>query len=383
MTKVKTLTILILATFIYSCGGGSDLAKKKAELEGYKKDLVSLKSKISKLENEIAELDTTTDDGTGNLLVSSYKVEPKPFVHKIEVRGAVASRKNILMSAETMGRIERIPVSEGQSVRKGDLLLQLDSDIIDNNISEIKTQMELAKTVYDRQANLWEKNIGTEIQYLQAKNNYESLERRLETLKSQLSQYYVRAPFSGVVDNIVVKVGEMAQPGLPLIRIMNPNDMYVKGDVSEAHLGRFEKGEVVEVTFPVQDVTLKSSILSVGRVINEQNRTFKVEIALPDKNGYEFRPNQVAILTLTDYKNEEALSVPTNVIQSDATGNFIFTIGSKNGKNIAQKVAVTPGKTFNSMTEIVAGLKGGERVINKGYRNVTHGAEISISTASL
>ncbi|MBV6640118.1 MAG: efflux RND transporter periplasmic adaptor subunit [Cyclobacteriaceae bacterium] len=387
MNKVNLLTRLIvlnlLAVLVYSCGGSSELEKKKAELDEKRKELMELQSQISDLEKQVAELDTATGDATGTILVSSYNVEAKPFVHKVEVRGSVASRKNVLMSAETMGRIERINVSEGQAVRKGDLLLQIDSDIIANNVSEVETQIELAKTVYERQENLWKQNIGTEIQYLQAKNNYESLERRLATLKSQLSQYYVKAPFSGIVDEIPVKIGEMAQPGLPLVRIVNPDEMYVAADVSEAFLGKFEAGQEVEVIFPVQNVTLKSKIISVGNVINDQNRTFKIEVALPSKKDFKFRPNQVAMLSLVDYLKKDALSVPTNVIQSDAGGKFVYTIGMKDGKRVAQKVAVQTGKSFENMTEIVAGLSNGANVINQGFRNVTNGAEISVSSASL
>ena len=387
MNKVNLFTRLIvlnlLAVIVYSCGGTSELEKKKAELDEKRKELMEIQTQISDLEKQVAELDTAADDAAGTILVSSYNVVEKPFIHKVEVRGSVASRKNVLMSSETMGRVERINVAEGQSVRKGDLLLQIDSDIIANNVSEVETQIELAKTVFERQENLWEQNIGTEIQYLQAKNNYESLERRLATLKSQLSQYYVRAPFNGVVDEIPVKVGEMAQPGLPLIRIVNPNEMYVSADVSEAFLGKFEAGQDVEVIFPVQDVTLESRIISVGNVINDQNRTFKIEVALSSNEDFKFRPNQVAMLSLVDYEKKDALSVPTNVIQSDAGGKFVYTIGSKDGKRVAQKVSVQTGKSFENMTEIIAGLSSGASVINQGFRNVTNGAEISVSAASL
>ncbi len=382
--NIRLIALSLIAVVVYSCGGGSsELEQKQAELETKRKELMDLQSQVSTLEKEVAALDTTSEGTAGTILVSSYNVTERPFIHKVEVRGSVASRKNILMSAETMGRVEKINVSEGQPVRKGDLLVQIDSDIIANNVSEVETQIELAKTMFERQENLWKQNIGTEIQYLQAKNNYESLKRRLATLKSQLSQYFVRAPFNGLVDAIPVKVGEMAQPGLPLIRIMNPNEMYVSADVSEAFLGKFDAGQEVEVIFPVQDITLKSKILSVGNVINDQNRTFKLEVALPAQPNVKFRPNQVAMLSLVDYEKKDALSVPTNVIQSDAGGKFVYTIGMKDGKRVAQKVAVQTGKSFQNMTEIIAGLPSGASVINQGFRNVTNGAEISVSAASL
>ncbi|XOV94369.1 MAG: efflux RND transporter periplasmic adaptor subunit [Bacteroidota bacterium] len=379
----KIIAINLLAILMYSCGGSSELDKKREELDAKRKELMTLQSDIHALEQEVAALDTTADEGTGTILVSSFNVVAKPFTHKIEVRGSVASRKNIMMSAETMGRIESIRVTEGQFVKKGDLLIQIDNDIIANNISEVETQLELAKTVFERQENLWNQNIGTEIQYLQAKNNYQSLQGRLATLKSQNGQYFLVAPFDGVIDEIPVKVGEMAQPGLPMIRIVNPNEMYVVADVSEEHLGKFVAGDDVDVNFRIQEISLSSKILSVSRVLNNQNRTFKIEVALPKNGNQEFRPNQVATLTLVDYEKEDALSVPTNVIQSDAGGKFVYSIVKENGKSVAKKVAIETGQSYNDMTEIISGLTSGVSVINQGYRNVTNGAEISISAASL
>lgn len=377
------LFILPVLLLMVSCGSTDELADKKAQLATYKNELVDLKANIQSLEQEIASLDTTYTTNTDNILVSTYSVKPETFVHQIEVRGSVASRKNVMISAETMGIIEQVLVTEGQEVKKGTLLIKLDADILENNMAEVKTSLELAQAVFERQANLWKQNIGTEIQYLQAKNNKESLERRLKTLNAQLSQAYVRAPFDGAIDNIPVKQGEMAQPGLPLIRIVNQKQMYITADVSEAYLGKVETKDPVEILFPTQDIKMDSKISSVGKVINEENRTFSVEVSIPQSSVYEFRPNQVVVLTMTDYKKENALSVPTKIIQSDDQGKFVFTLGSENGKNIAKKVRITTGKSFNNMTEILSGLSGLENVIEKGYRDVNDGVEISLATASL
>lgn len=386
MRKIYNLTFITVFSFvIFSCGdGGSELESKKAQLEEYKKQAVDTQAKITELETEIAKLGgevaTTT---AAAVLVSAQTLEIKPFVHKVEVRGSVESRKNVMISAETMGRVESVNVSEGQTVAKGQLLMKLDADILENNASEVKTQLELAEAIFKRQANLWEQNIGTEIQYLQTKNNMESLQRRLSTLNSQLDQAYVKAPFSGVVDYVPVKVGEMAQPGLPLIRIVNQTEMYINADVSEAYLGKFNKGDKVEIIFPSQDITLTSTVTSVGRVINEQNRTFNVEVSIPQRESLELRPNQVAILRLTDYINEKGIAVPTRVIQSDDQGKYVFTLTDADGKKVAKKVRVTTGKSFDNKTEILSGLAGNEQIINEGYRDVNEGAEVSISSGSL
>ena len=382
MKPINALTISLFA-FLVACGEGEkDLEAKKAELQALRAQSLQLKEQINALETEIREIDPEFNQ-SNTVLVSTMGLAKKPFDHKVEIRGSVASRKNVFVSAETMGRIEKIHIDEGNLVRKGDLLLKLDADILENNISEVETQLELADAIFVRQKSLWDKNIGTEIQYLQAKNNKESLERRLATLRSQLSQAYVRAPFSGVADNIPVKEGEMAQPGMPLVRIVNQKEMYISADVSEAFLGKFTKGDVAEIYFPSQDANLTSTITSVGKVINQENRTFTVEVSIPKSTDFEFQPNQVAILNLTDYFREETISVPTKLIQSDDRGKFVYGLDSSEGKKVAKKLRVEPGKSFNSLTEILSGLNGSEILISDGYRDVNEGSEVSITTASL
>jgi RND family efflux transporter MFP subunit len=201
----------------------------------------------------------------------------------------------------------------------------------------------------------------------------------LATLKSQLKQYDVRAPFNGSIDYIPVKVGEMAQPGLPLLRVVNPQEMYIRADVSEAYLGKFTAGDQVEIYFPVQDRLVGSKINSVGKVINRDNRTFAVEIDLP-VNGFEYQPNQVAILKMTDYQNDEAITVPTRLIQTDDEGKFVYIVSDESGKKVASKARIVTGLSYNSRTEIVNGLKGNEMVIDKGYRDVNEGVEIRLAS---
>ncbi|REE02190.1 efflux RND transporter periplasmic adaptor subunit [Marinoscillum furvescens] len=379
---INTTLIVAVAAGIYGCSSTSGMEDKKNQLAEYKKQLVELKANIAALEKEIAAEDPTAlADKNTKILVATAPVTRSEFSHEIEIRGSVASKKNVMISAETMGRIQSISVKEGQHVKAGQLLIKLNADILENNVAEVKTQLELATAVYERQANLWKQNIGTEIQYLQAKNNKESLERRLSTLKSQLDQAYVRAPFSGVVDDIPVKVGEMAQPGLPLVRVVNPREMYISADVPEIYLGKFAVGDPVSVFLPVQDKTLESKVTALGQVVNEQNRTFKIEVSLPTGVN-DFRPNQVAVLRLTDYKNEEAITLPTKIIQSDTEGKFVFVASKKEGKQVAKKVYVKPGKSFENKTEILSGLSGNEKVITNGYRDVSEGVELSFAKAS-
>ncbi|MEQ8473706.1 MAG: efflux RND transporter periplasmic adaptor subunit [Marinoscillum sp.] len=379
MKKInQTFTILtILSVFTYACGGSEAAGDKMEELKALKAQQKEISGQIADLEKELkasGELKSSSD--INEILVSTIKLEPVTFTHKVEVRGAVDSKKDVLLSAETMGRISSINVKEGQRVNKGQVLVQLDADIIRNNINEVKTQLELATTISERQSKLWEQNIGTEVQYLQAKNNKESLESKLATLNAQLRQSNVYAPFSGTIDNIPARVGEMAQPGMPLLRIVSQDDMYITADVSESFLGQFSEGQEAEVHFPSQDKTIKSKVLSVGQVIKSENRTFEIEVKLPTVD-FEIKPNQVVVLTLMDYQNKEALVVPTKLVQSDSKGSYVYEIVNKEGVKRANKLYVTPGVTYQLRTEIVKGLKSGQTIANDGYRELTQDVVVS------
>ena len=384
MQSLKPFIIVLLATaFLVSCGG-NELDQKKAKLEELKAELDAKKSEIAELEAEILKEDPTFGASQVNeVLVATLTTSKENFIHQFEVRGSVESKKNVLISAETMGRVERIAVEEGQYVKAGATIIQLDADILRNNISEVQTSLELAEAIFKRQANLWEQNIGTEIQYLEAKNKKETLERRLATLQSQLKQYRVKAPFAGTVDDIPTRIGEMAQPGVPLARIVNQRDMYIATDISEAYLGKINTGDIVDVYFPIQDVSFKSKVSAVSRVINQDNRTFEVQIALPVAGGYTFQPNQVTILTITDYEKENALTVPTRLIQADDIGKFVYVVDNKGDTKLAKKMRIETGLSFNSKTEILDGLATGELLIDQGYRDVNDGVQITLATASL
>ena len=386
MKKNILITAILVSTFLGCQSTGTDLEAKKAELAEAKSSLSELQQKISALEEEIAVLDTTTVVQNA-VLISTQKVELVPFVHRINVRGSVASRKNVIISAETMGRIDNIRVREGQSVSKGQVLLTLDAEIIRNNIAELKTSLELATTVFEKQERLWSKNIGTEIQYLEAKNSKESLERKLATANSQLSQSIVKAPFSGRVDDLPAKLGEMAQPGLPLLRMVSPQSMYVEADISERFLGAFKRGDSVTLHFPIQDRSYSSKITAVGQVINPENRTFKIEAALTGTD-FKVKPNQVVVLRLTDYEVSDAVLVPSEIILTDATGKFLYVVSKENNGMVAKRRGIEAGKTQDGQTEVIEGLAENDMIILDGYRDLNDGipvkfAERSTRTANL
>jgi RND family efflux transporter MFP subunit len=381
MRSTLTLSLIIISGILFSAcsGNDSDLAQKKQQLKEYKQELSTLEDQIATLEEEIAEEDPSfarlSQKAT---LVTTIPVVSKTFEHFVEVRGSVTSRRNITISAEAPGMISSLRATEGESVMKNQILLTQNAETIRRNIQELQTSLELAETRYNRQKNLWDQNIGTELQYLEAENAVESLKSRISSLQAQLSNYIIRAPFSGTIDEVFVKEGEMAQPGLPMIRLVSLQDMYIEADVSETFLGEFEKGDSVVVSLPSIDKTLKSTISSVGKVINENNRTFKVEVRLPNDMSL-LRPNLLAVIKIKDFSKPNALVIPTNLILEDTKGDYVFITedSSQEGK-IAVKKHINRGMTYKNETVISQGLEGNEMLIDKGFREVAEGVRIDV-----
>ncbi len=372
--------MIILAILTAACTSGKqekNLDEKIVQLEKERARLQEIKVNIAQLEKEIQEMDPDAIK-SNTVLISTFSVSPKPFEHKMEVRGAVQSRKNIQMSAQISGLIDRVYVKEGQQVKAGQLLASIDAEVLRNTIAELKTALELANTMFKKQADLWEQKVGTEVQYLQAKNSKESLERRLATAYSQLDMTQVKAPFAGTIDEVQAREGELASPGLHLVRITSPQDMYIQADISEKFIGKFRQGDPVEVYFPAQERTISSSVKAVGQVINNENRTFTIEVIMPAID-FIVKPNQITVLHLRDYYSKAAMAIPTRLIQRDSQGEFIFGVESKEDKMVAKKIAVVSGLSYKSSTEILSGLIGSEQLVDKGFRELADGVEVQVS----
>lgn len=381
MKNTITILVTIIAVFgLYACGDeqAEGLAGKKDQLQQYKQEIKDLETKVADLEEQIAAEDPDYVNANRNTtLVTTREVVNDTFQHFVEVRGSVTSRSNVTISAQTPAMVQNVAVEEGTKVRKGQLLVRQEAETLLSNIEELKTSLELAETRFRRQSNLWDKNIGTEFQYLEAKNAKESVERKLASLNAQLNNYIIRAPFSGTVDDVFVKEGEMAQPGVPLLRLVSLSNMFIEADVSEAYLGEFEQGDSVIVSFPSLNKSVRSVISSVGQVINENNRTFRVEVSLPDDKVL-LRPNLMAVVKLKDFEEEDALVVPTNLIQNDQKGDFVYIAVQSTEQNgyIAQKKHITRGKTYKDMTMVASGLQGDEQLIDEGFREVAQGVSL-------
>ncbi len=373
--KAQSITAIFLAAvFLVACGPqGDDLDAKKAELDAARVTLAELRETIKRLEGEISAEDPDYfKAASSTIIVTSMPANKTHFEHKIEVRGAVMSRTNVQVGAEMGGKLNRVAVKEGDAVRKGQTLAVFDTEDIQRNIETLKTQLTFANTVFEKRERLWKKNIGTEIQYLEAKTNKESLEKQIASLNTQMKKTVVKAPFAGTIEVLPVKVGQVLQPGAPVAFLVGNSDMYITTEVSESFVGAFKKGDKVQATIPSLDDTFESEIISIGQVINEASRTFTLEVKLP--KGPNYKTNQVVILQLTDYVNEDAVVIPSRIIQEDIKGNFVYLIDN----NKAKKVHVELGLSYDNHTQVLAGLNGGETIVDKGNREVGDGSIVDV-----
>ncbi|MDN3202793.1 efflux RND transporter periplasmic adaptor subunit [Algoriphagus sediminis] len=376
-TTLKTLPILALTGLIYACGGAAEespVETKVAELAELRNQASELQMQIQELEKEISTLDPDfAQANKKSILITTAEVKQGKFQHFVELTGSVLSKKNVSISSESQGTILEIPVTEGMRVNRGQLLARIDSEVIQKNIDELETTLDLATTLYEKQARLWEQEIGTEIQYLEAKNRKESLERSLASLETQLSKTMIRAPFTGTIETVNVRLGELVQPGAPMFQFIGESDLYIEADVSETYIGVIDKGDSVNVYFPNLDKKIATKVSSVGAVINPNNRTFKVEVFLP--NMANIKPNMISVLEVRDYENEDAIVVPSHLILSDNRGDYVYAVED----GIAKKKYVDRGQTYDMETEILSGLNAGEVLVDKGFREVGDNFNVNIA----
>ncbi|NER13074.1 efflux RND transporter periplasmic adaptor subunit [Leptobacterium flavescens] len=387
---MRKLYISIFATaLLASCGGGGSqtsvedviaegnlktLKSKKKEIEAEQK---ALEAKIEALNEAIAQKDTVQKLP----LVTTFKAKDTVFHHYLELQGSVETKQNIVIFPEMAGILTRVFVKEGQRVRKGQILAKIDDGGLSQQVAQLEVQAQLAKTTYERQKRLWDQKIGSEIQYLQAKTSYESQKNAVDQLKRQLAKTSVTAPFSGVVDDIITEQGSVVAPGQSqLIRIVNLDDMYIQAEIPESYLPSVVKGKEVQVFFPVLGETVKTSIRQAGNYINPNNRSFKIEISVPNKSG-NIKPNLTARLKINDYTNEKAILIPQSVISENAEGRqYVYITGEQNGNHVAEakRSLITTGKTQGDYVEVLSGILNNDDVIEEGARSVKDGQKVEI-----
>lgn len=375
MKPQSIITFLFIALVAVSCSqGGEGVEGKKARLTDAKAEIKALRTEIETLETEIIAEDPTFGKPTeAATLITTIAVDKTTFEHKIQVRGNVDSRTNVNVSAEMMGLLTAVNIREGQYVQKGEVLATIDSENLEMTIAELENQLRFATTIYEKRDRLWKKNIGTEIDYLQAKNNKETLENQLATLQTQLGKAEIKATFSGTVEQVPVKMGQIVQPGTPIAFLVSSADMYISAEISESFIAKFKRGDKVTVNIPSLNKSFDSQVISIGRVINPASRTFTIEVRLPRNDAY-LKTNLVTRVTLTDYEAKNAVVIPSRIILEDVEGNFVYQV---NGKKVS-KVHVKLGYSYDNHTEVIAGLSGGEVVVDKGNRSVANGTTVSI-----
>ncbi len=373
MKSRYTLTIVsIITAFFLLTGCDGD---KAAQLEKLKAEQVELTKKIGVLEKELAA-QNPEEIAVRMKEVNVMELVPRKFDYFVRTQGVVESKDNILVSAKTMGEISSVLVTEGQSVVKGQVLAQVDNAIILHSIDEANASLELVKTIYERQKSLWDQKIGTEIQFLQARNNKESLEKKLATLNEQLDMTRIKSPINGTVDAVNVKIGENAAPGAPAFRVINTADLKVKAKVSEAYVTSIKKGNSAQVSFPDLDKTIEARVSFVGRNIDVLSRSFPLEIELP--NSSDLRPNMTAVLRIIFQSQPQVLCVPINLVQ-EINGQKVIYVMETDGKNVvARRKVIEIGGVYDNLAEVKSGLKAGDKIITVGYQGLNDGEFIKI-----
>lgn len=385
----KFLSLFVLLGLL-SCGeqgvekiiAGKDLKTirtKRSEISAKKQ---ALEAQLTRLDSAIAAL----DEG-GNLpLVTSLNVQPERFDHYLDLQGGVTTKQNVLVYAEVAGTLVSVYVKEGQRVRKGQLLGRIDDGGLSSNLAQMEAQAELAKTTFERQKRLWDQNIGSEIQYLQAKTNYEAQDKAVEQMKSQLGKFRLLAPFSGIVDDVMTDQGTVVAPGaVPVFRVVNLSDMYIEVDVPESHLPNVSVGKNVDVFFPVLNDSIQTKVRQTGNFINPGNRSFKVEIPVPAMNG-RVKPNMTAKVRINDYTSEQALLIPQSVVSENAAGEqYVYLVEEQEGEEnpLVTKRIIQTGLTQGDYIEVLDGLVAGNEIIIEGARTVRDGQTVKVLNTEL
>ena len=347
-------------------------AKNAKELQLRK---AALQADINKIDAALTEMNVKVDEA----LVSVRAVKDTIFNHYLEVQGNVDTKENILIQPEFSGTLIALNAKAGQRVTKGQVLGRIDDAGLGQQLASLENQYALAKTNFDRQKNLWDKKIGSEMQYLQAQTNMITAQKGVAQLKAQLAKTVIRAPFTGTIDEVFVEKGQVVAPSMQgLMRIVNVSNMYVSTSVPETYVGKLKVGTEVDVYLTSLGKTYTGKVRQVGNFINPSNRSFGIEVAVPNPQGL-LRPNQVAKLRIIDYVNKNALVVPSNVIQKDANGdNYVYVVTEVNGKTgKAKKVIVKTGQSSENVTEILSGIAADELIVTDGVTSISDGMKLS------
>ena len=376
----KIILITALSISLFSCGKKEDnasidtlIASKNATALQAKKTLI--RADLAKIDEALATLDVKKEEA----LVSVLTVKDTTFSHYLQVQGSVNTKENILVQPEFQGTLVSLNVKAGQRVSKGQVLGRIDDAGLSQQVASLENQYALAKTTFERQKNLWDQKIGSEMQYLQAQTQMISAQRGVAQIKAQLAKTVIKAPFSGTIDEVFVEKGQVVAPSQQgLMRIVNLSNMYVSTSVPETYIGKLKVGTEVDVFLTSLGKTYKGKVRQIGNFVNPSNRSFGIEVSVPNPENL-LRPNQVAKLKITDYINKSTIVVPTNVIQEDGEKNkFVYTAINISGKTgIAKKVIVKLGQSSDNVTEILSGLSDEDVIVTEGANAISDGMKLN------
>ena len=373
-----TIAILTLLITLFAC---ENQKAPKNNLESLQADRLKIQNKVDSLSNQLKDIEKAINklDTLKQLQkVIIFSTKDTVFNHYIALQGMVASDQNAILRPEMGGTIQRILVKEGQRVSKGQTLVQLDASAFNDKVTELKTQLSLAKTTYERQERLWSQKIGSEMQYLNAKAQKEGLENTLNSLYTQIRKMKIKAPFSGVIDAIIPKVGELTGPQSPVIRLINLNQVYLEADVPETYLTSIKKGTPVLVNFISINKQIAAKINEIGNYINPNNRSFKIKIQLSNKD-HSIKPNLLAELKINDF-TAKGVVLQSHLIQMNQKGeSFVYAIKKDSLKTNAVKRVLNLGKEYNNQVLITSGLLANESIVLEGGKFIKDGDEVEIA----
>ncbi len=381
MKKIVYFSAIFTAMLILvGCGSGGNgsLEGKVEELKKLREDYAVLGQKIADLEAEVSELDTNAVEANTSVPVRVMPLKEGTFQHFVKVQGQVTADDNIIVSPKAPGSITRVYVDEGQVVSRGQLLAQVDTMIVAKSLAELYTQLNLATTLYDKQARLWKQKIGTEVQLLQAKTQKEALEKRIATTREQLKQSRITAPIGGFVEKSFVKQGETAVPGMPAFRLVNLAALAFEANISESYIPYIKQGDAVKINFPTANEVMDAKVSSVSQTINPQNRTVLVRVKLPGRHD-KLKANMVGEIEINDLTHENMIIIPMEFVQKSADGSFVMT-AEKNeaGEYVAKRMSIETGQSYQGNIEVTKGLRKDFMLITDGQIGLTEGQTLAV-----
>ncbi|MDB5227992.1 MAG: transporter [Bacteroidota bacterium] len=368
--NILRTSALIMLFFISACNGS-----KQEQAQKIHEKIDTKKKEIADLEMQLKELNGGQKENIDvSKFISTIPATRRDFVMYLEAPAKVYTKQNIYVTGEIGGALKAVYATAGMQARKGMPLAQVDDELIQKNIAEVEGYYQLANDVYTRQKNLWDQKIGSEIQYLQAKNNKESLEKKLSTIRAQLSKTTIVSPIDGVVDEVYGKFGQLTGPTTPICRIVNLSQIYIEAEVAESYVGKFKKGETIIAEYAPLNYHYEVPIAAITQQIDPANHTFKVTANIPNPDG-QLKPNLLINTKLVEYNSKNKVVVPTKLVQEGMSGNYIMTV---NANGVVEKKQIKVGRSYNGSTEVQEGLNGDEQLIDLGYKNVVEGDKVTV-----